>query len=96
MLVLDLRMLKKVRDGKNVHYFKGNNKETIESLKDSSNLILTFSNDYNRANIQQQVLMQKSIPEIKDDIRIIKVYDDIDLASEEISILDENTYGYRG
>ena len=82
-----LKDVKKVIDGKNVYYFKGNNKETIESLKDNSNLILTFSNDYNRANIQQQVLMQKSIPEIKDDIRIIKVYDDIDLASEEISIL---------
>ena len=55
-----LKDVKKVIDGKNVYYFKGNNKETIESLKDNSNLILTFSNDYNRANIQQQVLMQKS------------------------------------
>ena len=52
-----------------------------------SNLILTFSNDYNRAHIQQQVLKQKSIPEMKDDVRITKIYDDIDLTSEEIAIL---------
>lgn len=74
-------------DGKKVYYFRGNNKETIESLKDNTNLILTFSNDYNRAQIQQHVLISKAIPEMKDDVRIIKVYDELDLTSEEISIL---------
>lgn len=78
--------VQKVIDGKTVYYFKGN-KDTIESLKDNSNMILTFSNDYNRAHIQQQVLVNKSIPEIKDDIRVTKVYDDLDLTSVEISIL---------
>lgn len=82
-----LKDVQKIIDGKNVYYFKGNNKDTIESLKDNSNLILTFSNDYNRAHIQQQVLKQKSIPEMKDDVRITKIYDDIDLTSEEIAIL---------
>lgn len=84
---IKLKDVQKIIDGKKVYYFKGNNKETIESLKDNSNLILTFSNDYNRAHIQQQVLVQKSIPEIKDDVRITKVYDDLDLTSEEIAIL---------
>lgn len=74
-------------DGKKVYYFRGNDKETIESLKDNTNLILTFSNDYNRAQIQQNVLISKAIPEMKDDVRISKVYDDMELSSEEISIL---------
>lgn len=56
-------------------------------MKDNTNLILTFSNDYNRAQIQQHVLISKAIPEMKDDVRIGKVYDDMDLSSEEISIL---------
>lgn len=74
-------------DGKKVYYFRGNDKKTIEALKDNTNLILTFSNDYNRAQIQQHVLISKAIPEMKDDVRIGKVYDDMDLSSEEISIL---------
>lgn len=84
---IKLKDVQTIIDGKKVYYFRGNNKETIESLKDNSNLILTFSNDYNRAHIQQQVLLKKLIPEIKDDIRIMKVYEDLDLTSEEIAIL---------
>lgn len=84
---IKLKDVQKVIEGKTVYYFKGNNKDTIESLKDNSNMILTFSNDYNRAHIQQQVLVNKSIPEIKDDVRVTRVYDDLDLTSEEISIL---------
>lgn len=84
---IKLKDVQKIIDGKKVYYFKGNNKATIESLKDNSNLILTFSNDYNRAHIQQQVLINKSIPEIKDDVRIVKVYDDLELTSAEIAIL---------
>lgn len=84
---IKLKDVQKIIDGKTVYYFKGNNKDTIESLKDNSNLILTFSNDYNRANIQQQVLINKSIPEIKDDVRITKIYDEFELTSEEIAIL---------
>lgn len=79
--------VKKEINGKKVYYFRGNDKETIESLKDNTNLILTFSNDYNRAHIQQHVLISKAIPEMKDDVRIGKVYNDMDLSSEEISIL---------
>lgn len=74
-------------DGKKVFYFKGNDKKTIESLKDNTNLILTFSSDYNRSQIQQHVLISKAIPELKDDVRIFKIYDDMDLTSEEISII---------
>lgn len=74
-------------NGKKVYYFKGNNKETIESLKDRSNIILTFSNDYNRAHIQQQVLIRKCIPEIKDDVRVIKIYEDVDLTTDEFAII---------
>lgn len=84
---IKLKDVQKIIDGKTVYYFKGNNKDTIESLKDNSNLILTFSNDHNRANIQQQVLINKSIPEIKDDVRITKIYDELELTSEEIAIL---------
>lgn len=84
---MKLKDVERVIDGKKVYYFKGNNKDTIESLKDNSNLILTFSNDYNRAHIQQQVLAKKSIPEMKDDVRVTKVYDDLDLTSEEIAII---------
>ena len=84
---IKLKDVHEIIDGKKVYYFKGNNKEAIDALKDNSNFILTFSNDYNRAHIQQQVLIQKSIPEIKDDIRILKVYDDLELTSEEIAIL---------
>lgn len=83
---IKLKDVQKVIDGKTVYYFKGN-KDTAESLNDNSNMILTFSNDYNRAHIQQQVLVNKLIPEIKDDVRVTKVYDDLDLTSEEISIL---------
>lgn len=84
---IKLKDVQKIIDGKKVYFFKGNNKDTIESLKDNSNIILTFSNDYNRAHIQQQVLIKKSIPEMKDDVRITKVFDDLDLTSEEIAIL---------
>lgn len=84
---IKLKDVQKIIDGKTVYYFKGNNKDTIESLKDNANLILTFSNDYNRAHIQQQVLIKKSIPEIKDDVRVTKIYDDLELTSEEIAIL---------
>lgn len=69
---IKLKDVQKVIDGKTVYYFKGNSKDALEALKDNSNIILTFSNDYNRAHIQQQVLIQKSIPEIKDDVRIKK------------------------
>lgn len=84
---IKLKDVQKIIDGKTVYYFKGNNKDVIESLKDYSNIILTFSNDYNRAHIQQQVLINKSIPEMKDDVRITKIYDDLELTSEEIAIL---------
>ena len=79
--------VRKEIDGKKVYFFRGNDKDTLESLKDNTNLILTFSNDYNRAQIQQHVLISKAIPEMKDDVRIIKVYDELELTSEEISIL---------
>lgn len=84
---IKLKDVQKIIDGKTVYYFKGNNKDTIESLKDNSNLILTFSNDYNRAHIQQQVLIKKSIPEMTDDVRITKKYNDLELTAEEIAIL---------
>lgn len=83
---IKLKDVQKVIDGKIVYYFKGN-KGAIESLKDNSNIILTFSNDYNRAHIQQQVLIKKSIQEIKDDVHIKNIYDDLELTSEEIAIL---------
>lgn len=83
---IKLKDVQKVIDGKTVYYFKGN-KEALEYLKDNTNIILTFSNDYNRAHIQQQVLIKKSIPEIKDDVHIKKIYDDLELTSEEIAIL---------
>lgn len=84
---IKLKDVQEIIDGKKVYYFRGSNKDSIEALKDNSNLILTFSNDYNRAHIQQQVLIQKSIPEIKHDVRILKIYDDLELTSEEIAIL---------
>lgn len=84
---IKLKDVQKVIDGKTVYYFKGNSKDALEALKDNSNIILTFSNDYNRAHIQQQVLIQKSIPEIKDDVRIKKIYNDLELESAEIAIL---------
>ena len=84
---IKLKDVQKTIDNKKVYYFKGNNKEALDSLKDNSNMILTFSNDYNRAHIQQQVLIKKSIPEMKDDVRITKIYDDSELTSEEIAIL---------
>lgn len=82
-----LKDVAKEIDNRKVYFFKGNDKYTIDSLKDNSNLILTFSSDYNRANIQQHVLEMKCIPEIKDDVRITKIYSDLDLSAEEAAIL---------
>lgn len=82
-----LKDVDKEIDNRKVYFFKGNDKDTIDSLKDNTNLILTFSSDYNRANIQQHVLEMKGIPEMKDDVRITKIYNDLDLSVEEAAIL---------
>lgn len=82
-----LKDVKPIIDGKKVYYYKGSDSSIIKKLHDDNNIILTFSNEYNRSNIQQRVLSKLMIEEFPDKPTVTNEYDNRDLSMSELSLL---------
>lgn len=82
-----LKLVQPIFEGKKAYYYKGSNREKINSLLDANIVLFTFSNDYNRAHIQQKVMQLRHIEERKEEIRVSNICDDKDLTVEELSII---------
>lgn len=74
-------------NGKSVMYYRGTDKSIINSYDDQDNIVLVPSNDRVRSQIQLQVLQVKHIKEINDTPQIIRIINNEEIVSEDLSVL---------
>lgn len=83
---ITLGEINKVTKGKMVYFYQGSDKALQNSYLDKNNMVLVPANDYTRKMIQIAVLKKKGIPEISDEIKVLREYKDEDLSVSEITI----------
>jgi len=73
--------------GKKIYYYLGKEQGILNNYKGADCIVLLPSDDYNRRSVQLSILKSKEIQEIPDQPTLIKVYEESELSTEELSVV---------
>jgi molecular chaperone HtpG len=84
---LELKKVSNNIDGKKVYYYSGRDPQTILSFGNENSYLLLLSQENPRRRIQNNFILSRSIEQVPDSARIIKIYERGELSIPEISLI---------